>query len=618
MDKTKGVITTDEDKCAGCNKCILECPVDYANVAYYKNGENKIRVDQSRCINCGHCVEICDHGARVYYDDTGDFINALQKGEKISVLAAPAIRHNFHNFKKLFSFLKTRGVNLIYDVSLGADIATWAYIKAIKEKNLKSVVAQPCPPVVNYAEKYNPLLISNLAPVHSPMMCTAIYLNKYLNIKDKLAFLSPCIAKINEINDKNTGGLVQYNVTYSKLIDYLDRNKINLDSYSEKDFDDIGCGIGLTFSRPGGLRENVEYHLNNVWIKQIEGVNHAYDYLSKYSIRAAGQRQLPLIVDVLNCINGCNLGTGTNKCVDVDDIDYMTNQLKMDKLRQKSKKKLLGGNSYTLFDKFEKELELRHFTREYKDHSSSIFTRERSQKELNDIFINLYKHTEQSRSINCFSCGYGSCEKFAKSIYNNVNHYHNCIYYNRKGLEMMSNEKSLRENLKVKVGEIISSMKQLAAANEDNVRGVNTVGGQTDSVLQMAAVLRETIHDVKDKLLGISNISKEIVDIADQTNLLALNASIEAARAGVNGRGFAVVAEEVRKLSDHTKNTVDSARVNEQQAIIHIEKIINMADDLSAKLKLVNNEAVNLIANTEKLAAREKEVVSLANSLVDN
>lgn len=60
----------------------------------------------------------------------------------------------------------------------------------------------------------------------------------------------------------------------------------------------------------------------------------------------------------------------------------------------------------------------------------------------------------------------------------------------------------------------------------------------------------ETAQNVTSNISGIASI-------AEQTNLLALNASIEAARAGEAGKGFAVVAEEIRKLSDGTKELLD-------------------------------------------------------------
>lgn len=79
--------------------------------------------------------------------------------------------------------------------------------------------------------------------------------------------------------------------------------------------------------------------------------------------------------------------------------------------------------------------------------------------------------------------------------------------------------------------------------------------------------------------------NEDISAIAGQTNLLSLNASIEAARAGENGRGFAVVAEEIRTLSDSTKDLLTQ---NDQKAEAILPKITQSMDSIKDLVESMN------------------------------
>ena len=123
------------DDCVGCNRCISVCSCMGANVATTTDdGVNRIDVDEDRCIACGACFDVCEHHARQFLDDTEDFIEALKRGEKISILLAPAFKANYpKKYESYLGQLKALGVNRIISVSFGADITTWAYIKYITE-----------------------------------------------------------------------------------------------------------------------------------------------------------------------------------------------------------------------------------------------------------------------------------------------------------------------------------------------------------------------------------------------------------------------------------------------------------------------------------------------------
>ena len=97
----------------------------------------------------------------------------------------------------------------------------------------------------------------------------------------------------------------------------------------------------------------------------------------------------------------------------------------------------------------------------------------------------------------------------------------------------------------------VASMNQIDQDLETMVDSVKDINITAKSMKNQVQTFVETAQNVASNITGISAI-------AEQTNLLALNASIEAARAGEAGKGFAVVAEEIRKLSDGTKELLDN------------------------------------------------------------
>lgn len=588
----ENVIFVDEEKCVGCNKCIRHCLVVDANASYLANGENKVKINSDKCVLCGKCIDVCAHEARDYIDDTERFFEDLERGNKISVVAAPAFRVNFPDYQNLFGFLKAKGVNIIYDVSFGADITTWAYLKAIKENNLSSVIAQPCPAIVSYIEKYKPELISSLAPIHSPMSCTAVYLKKYVNTFNDIAFLSPCIAKMNEITDSNTNNLVKYNLTFKKLDDYIKKNKINLSNYNKVESEDIGSSLGCLFSRPGGLRENVEVKVKDAWIRQVEGHEHAYCYLEEYGDRLKNNKPVPLLVDILNCPHGCNIGTGTLKEITVDDADHRFNKLKREKLDDKGGK-LITRKIDWLYKYFDKTLKLNDFVRSYNTNKKTEPLKVPTETQYDEIFAKMHKTTKREKELNCSACGYNTCHEMAQAIFNGLNDIANCIDFNKhetnierenlelnnktletKNIEMnkaLEEVKKLSEERYRKAEEINTIIKKLASAStktSDGIDGINTI-----------------VDGIADNTNNVSNFTKDVSTSVNSVVLAMKEINISLNEISQNcGRSKNITSDAEVKAKD-TNRIIDVLNTSSKQ-IGKIVKVINEIADQTNMLAL--------------------------------
>ena len=423
----KEVIKTDIEACSGCNRCVRECPMELANITYQdENGDIKVRLDETKCITCGRCVFPCKTGARYYVDDTAEFFRDLDEGKPISIMTAPSIRTNIPDFERIFTLLRQRGVRKIYDVSFGADICVWAYIRHLEKISYAPVITQPCPAIVNYIEIYRHDLLPFLSPAQSPMASASIYIRKYEGVTDSLAAVTPCIAKSDEFYET---GLAEYNITFPRLLDYIRENDIELPE-EKTGFDCVEGGLGALFPMPGGLKECIEFYSEKkLHIARAEGFS-VYQKLDEYL--SVQRENLPDVFDVLNCFEGCNIGPACAEKRSIFDIDKT-----MD-LRRKAATEGSDAPFYkTLYEEFDKRFALTDFLREYKPLHTEFKTI--NEKDIEFAFKLLDKYTDDEKTIDCGACGSDTCLSMARKIAFGVNIPGNCI------IKIMENAKEEHE-----------------------------------------------------------------------------------------------------------------------------------------------------------------------------
>ena len=409
------IIKTENDLCTGCNRCVRRCPMETANITYQDEAGNiKVKIDLNKCIACGRCVSACKHNARYFSDDLSRFFADLAAGIPISVMAAPSIKTNILEYKKLFTYLKRLGVKNIYDVSLGADICIWAHVRYIEKNGMSPMITQPCPAIVTYCEIYRHDLLGKLSPIHSPMACASIYMKEYKGVKDKIAVISPCMAKTNEFADT---GLADYNLTFSKLLEYIKDNNIILPD-EETQFDNDESGLGSLFPTPGGLKENIEYFTGkNYHIAKAEGFD-VYEKLEQYS--RTPEYFLPDIFDVLNCTEGCNIGSAYSQERNLFEIDKT-----MSDTRKKVTEKDRAEHYKSVYKTYDDTLDVSRFIRKYKTISTPLPLI--NELDIEKSFRLLGKTTHEKKHVDCGACGSETCRDMARKIALGVNIASNCI-----------------------------------------------------------------------------------------------------------------------------------------------------------------------------------------------
>lgn len=189
---------------------------------------------------------------------------------------------------------------------------------------------------------------------------------------------------------------------------------------------------------------------------------------------------------------------------------------------------------------------------------------------------------------------------------------------------------------------IVSMDKQSQAiiAEALHMREVSDAGKNIISKLSFSQEnTKQVVHNITkqiavllEKTKTINEITEVLYNISRQTNLLSLNASIEAAHAGDAGLGFAVVAQEVRKLSEESRQASEniSHSIHDiNQELTTLASLMNSSvatfdeqktnvDDVVSSFESINESVESFVVRQKQFNAGFHDISTQKDVLIDS
>jgi len=284
-----GILNFDSSKCVDCRNCLEICPVGYLEIEDSDDFHKIVPSKERQCIYCGQCLTHCPAGAFESESEFEKIEEPLRDKTKTIVFQfAPSIRTSIGEefglkpgeitTDKIVAGLKQLGVNLVFDVSVGADFTTveeaGELLEKLKNSEAKTLFSSCCPSWVRYIECYWPEFTANLATAAPPHIILGRLIKTLLAEKNNLppenivvVSVMPCIAKKYEARRKEhfiewQGKIlrpVDYVLTTRELARLFQKKNIDFKKIKgQKPDNPFGepSGAGVIYGASGGVMES--------------------------------------------------------------------------------------------------------------------------------------------------------------------------------------------------------------------------------------------------------------------------------------------------------------------------------------------------------------------------